>query len=767
MKRNTNKSVVKVKPQLASIRKKSVRKNTVNKEKVKKYTDVYMYFKGSKSLQQSLYMYVTDELKRGNSEILPSKPNLQPEVNNCIAKHTGLSKPTMSQYLFHVIARAIASKHVDLKGLICWFSTGAGKTIVAAGIYDAFHTDYKVYYISRHDSLKPPEEVHRYMLPIWKTRVSVKDFKKGFEVMSIATFSNKVKKGMIDLNKSCVVVDEAQYLFANRAVPQLKKLHTELIQRLKATKDAKVFILTATPGDSMSEFTTLLNIVKHPKENHITEQNYKDHVEDKVLFVNMYRDRSMYPDIQGNYGGKMIHVTMDKPQEEAYTKKLKETKNQKTHQKWSNHLYTYTNTYSPKVERIVKEIMKHPNDKHYVYSQYFKQGLQDLMKKLLSMGYSRVTDATKNKRKKQFILAKASERFVASDDNNSLLRAFNSEENKNGDRIRIFLATDSYNAGLDLKAVKHIHFMEPTKSFLDTVQGVGRGARLCSHKHLDKEHWKVHVYTYFSNPTDQNTISVDQNIFTNASTQYYKYDNDMHKLRTNAIDCKVMSKFHNQGITPDVYGYIKCSQGNGDPYNEDPTNVLKYERNVQKGINKIRKVKELQKERYKRALEFKNILVEQKRKEDILNKAKRVMEMQKKRYKDAAKKAKLYAGKKREINRKKSNEIKKKWKRAAKKVKQMVKVLKELKRKKRILDRKRELERLQKEEEERERKKKEQIRKEQLEIIARLKEKSLKRKEIAELQKKHNAERKKQLQNIKKRAGPRVNIGKRKVHLVF
>lgn len=739
------------------------------------HSNVEPYFDMKGNLQEYLYQYVSDELIRGNSKVLPSKPNLDAEVNNCIQKQTGLSKPTMSQYLFHVIARAIAQKLLDLKGLVCWFSTGAGKTIVAAGIYDAFRTDYKIYYISRHDALKPEEEIHKYLSPIWKTAVSVKEFKKTFQVMSIARFSNLVTKKVVDLEKSCVIVDEAQYLFANRAVPQLRKLHTNLISKLKETKKGKVFVLTATPGDTMDEFTTLLNIIKTPKEPVITLKNYKNYVGDKIMFVNMYRDRSMYPVIKGNLGGNIQEITMNQKQEEMYMKKLKETKNKKTHQKWSNQVFTYTKEYSPKIEKIVQNIKKSPKDKHFIYSQYYKQGIQDLMKKLESVGYKRVTEATKHRKGKKFILAKASERFVASDEKNSLLRAFNDEKNKHGEHIQIFLATDSYNTGIDLKAVKHIHFMEPTASFLDTIQGVGRGARLCSHKHLPKSEWEVNVYTYVSKPSDPNVVSVDQEIFNSMYQQYYQYDENVNKLRTGAIDCKVMSKFHNQGLTPKDYGYIHCTQGNGDVYTEGPSDILKYERKVQKGVNIIKKQMNVQKERYKKAKQFKNELLEMKKKQNVVNRMKRIMDQKRKEYQNAAKQAKQYAGQKKKFNEQvrqrklaKARAIRKQWKNAGKKVKKALQVVKELKRLKRKLNKRRadEKERLRLEAINKARKNK--IRKEQLDILKKMKEKSLKRKELIQEQKRYNAERKKMLNNMKQRAGPKINMGKRKMnHIVF
>jgi hypothetical protein len=61
------------------------------------------------------------------------------------------------------------------------------------------------------------------------------------------------------------------------------------------------------------------------------------------------------------------------------------------------------------------------------------------------------------------------------------------------------LASQSYNEGIDLKAVRHIHIFEPLITWASDKQTIGRAARLCSHSDLNKKDWNVTIHRYISN----------------------------------------------------------------------------------------------------------------------------------------------------------------------------------------------------------------------------------------------------------------------------
>jgi chromosome segregation ATPase len=70
--------------------------------------------------------------------------------------------------------------------------------------------------------------------------------------------------------------------------------------------------------------------------------------------------------------------------------------------------------------------------------------------------------------------------------------------NKYGEYVSLFLASQNYNEGIDLKAVRHIHIFEPLITWASDKQTIGRAARYCSHIDLDKKEWDVNIHRYIS-----------------------------------------------------------------------------------------------------------------------------------------------------------------------------------------------------------------------------------------------------------------------------
>jgi hypothetical protein len=77
---------------------------------------------------------------------------------------------------------------------------------------------------------------------------------------------------------------------------------------------------------------------------------------------------------------------------------------------------------------------------------------------------------------------------------------FNHRQNAHGELVNVIIASQAFNAGLDLKAVRHIHVFEPLVSYTREIQAVGRAARYCSHSDLERSQgeWTVIVHRYLS-----------------------------------------------------------------------------------------------------------------------------------------------------------------------------------------------------------------------------------------------------------------------------
>ncbi|NBS71543.1 hypothetical protein EBT31_21925, partial [bacterium] len=86
--------------------------------------------------------------------------------------------------------------------------------------------------------------------------------------------------------------------------------------------------------------------------------------------------------------------------------------------------------------------------------------------------------------------------------------AFDEDDNKDGSRIKIILATGRAFEGTDLKALRYVHIAEPVVSPLMERQLVGRGVRLCGHIQLPPKERTVTIVRWYAMPPPASTRNV-------------------------------------------------------------------------------------------------------------------------------------------------------------------------------------------------------------------------------------------------------------------
>lgn len=210
--------------------------------------------------------------------------------------------------------------------------------------------------------------------------------------------------------------------------------------------------------------------------------------------------------------------------------------------KYSNMAFTYEKgmrmaEFGAKLPVLFNTIKSYPSEKHYVYSAFndnrnkgwSSQGIlaiANFMEK--ELGYVKLslndvrfecfTDRATgqqdcrisrmpDKRPRYMLVTSKEMGDDGSGQNKSagerlkkLLKIFNHSENRYGEIVHVMLASNAYNEGIDLKAVRHIHFFEPLITMASDKQTLGRAARFCSHADLnrDKGEWTVQVHRYMS-----------------------------------------------------------------------------------------------------------------------------------------------------------------------------------------------------------------------------------------------------------------------------
>ena len=113
-----------------------------------------------------------------------------------------------------------------------------------------------------------------------------------------------------------------------------------------------------------------------------------------------------------------------------------------------------------------------------------------------------------------------------------------SEENKNGEKIKIILGSEVASEGLDLKNVRSIHIIDPWHHLNRVEQIIGRGIRYCSHKSLPREKRNVKIYIHSAmNKNDRD--SSDTITYRSAEKKSIQIGEVESLLKSISIDCKI------------------------------------------------------------------------------------------------------------------------------------------------------------------------------------------------------------------------------------
>jgi len=456
--------------------------------------------------------------------------------------------PTTPQSIINNICKTIHKNKLNKRGMLIWHSTGSGKTCTATSIMEGFWgTKQQIIYCSSRDALvsNPPSNFFKCAADLFprfagKELNKIEKEFKNVSFLSFAQLSNRIEKKVIDLNKCILIIDEVHNLF--RPLLNQRKQH-EKVEKLLLSGSKfpkmKVFILTATLGDNPIEIFKLLNIVRDNGTPEIKETDMNDidkfklKIRGLISFFDMSNDTSKFPVVINK---DPIYVNMSEKQFEEYITKYNEVKDSAKDfnalskantlnkywaaaRRYSNTLYNFEKgltlrEFSAKLEELLLNVLQYNDQKQYIYSAFYENkgygghGVLAIAKQLNERGYTKLTPAeavkimenpTEANKKPRYILAISTQLGTDKGADLDKLRAlYNAPYNKNGEYVHLFLASQSYNEGIDLKAVRHIHIFEPLITWASDKQTIGRAARLCSHVDLEKKDWNVTIHRYIS-----------------------------------------------------------------------------------------------------------------------------------------------------------------------------------------------------------------------------------------------------------------------------
>ena len=179
------------------------------------------------------------------------------------------------------------------------------------------------------------------------------------------------------------------------------------------------------------------------------------------------------------------------------------------------------------------------------YPEYKKSGNPDEQDKtkMEPMGYNSLPKSHPKSRGRGKYMILSGDHDLSKNKDKELKVAI-SENNKNGEEIKIILGTEVAAEGIDLKYVREVHIMDPWRHLNKIEQIIGRGIRFCSHSGLDikKRNVTVYLHTGVGNPEIEST---DTYIYRQAEIKTRQIGLVEKILKRNAIDCKL---FHNSNV---------------------------------------------------------------------------------------------------------------------------------------------------------------------------------------------------------------------------
>jgi hypothetical protein len=189
---------------------------------------------------------------------------------------------------------------------------------------------------------------------------------------------------------------------------------------------------------------------------------------------------------------------------------------------------------------------------------------------------------------KYVILTGSTDELSLSNDKD--LKALTSDDNRNGDVIKVVLASDKFSEGVDLCNVREVHIMNPWYHFQKIEQIIGRSSRTCSHAGLPPEKRNVTIYLHaalLSHHPDQE--SADTRAYRIAESKQRRIQAVEDVMVANSVDCSANEavQFYDPS-TLQLHMDIVGSNGfviDNFPFGDrHPHRPIKCDANVQPGI---------------------------------------------------------------------------------------------------------------------------------------------------------------------------------------
>lgn len=187
--------------------------------------------------------------------------------------------------------------------------------------------------------------------------------------------------------------------------------------------------------------------------------------------------------------------------------------------------------HSSKMYNLLKNI-KDSEGLIFIYSNYVSYGGTALLKIILDAnGYSKYGNGDS---KPKYI---ALDNTLSYEQREKYRRIFNSDENKQGAKIKIIIGSPLMAEGITLKNVRQIHLLEPFWNMTRIEQIIGRGIRNYSHIALPESERNVKIFKYISAKDENDNTSIDRAKYILSEEKDRQNKKIERILKEYAVDC--------------------------------------------------------------------------------------------------------------------------------------------------------------------------------------------------------------------------------------
>jgi hypothetical protein len=127
-------------------------------------------------------------------------------------------------------------------------------------------------------------------------------------------------------------------------------------------------------------------------------------------------------------------------------------------------------------------------------------------------------------------------RLSPKNSNNEEIEAL-TNNNLNGERIKVVLISQAGTEGIDLKNLRQVHILEPWYNLNRIEQIIGRARRNCSHSQLDLKDRNFQLFMHVSKLKNNNIEPLDLFLYRNAEKKSIKIGKVTRILKTVSVDC--------------------------------------------------------------------------------------------------------------------------------------------------------------------------------------------------------------------------------------